>query len=62
MKSKFKTEVIGSGILEGQRDWQKIAGKYRVLQEWNLDIGKDQLLKYTGDVVDGGGIRKSRRS
>ena len=36
VKSKFKTEVIESGILGGQQDWQKIADKIRSIVRMEL--------------------------
>ena len=38
MKNEFKTEVIDSGILGGQQDWQKVTEKIRSIAR--MELGK----------------------
>ena len=60
MNNKFKMDVIESGILSGQKDWQRIS-ENGALPEGNWVKHREKLARQVDGKRDGG-TRKYRRS
>ena len=61
VNNKFKMEVIESGILGGQEDWQRMAEMIRSIARRNWLKPRKKLSQQV-DGKRGGETRKSRRS
>ena len=59
VRNKFKTEVIKSGTLGGQEDWQNVAEMIRSIAR--MELGETSG-KISTEGRRGGGTRKSRRN